>query len=768
VAEWSPQVSHPPIKRRRRLLKALGLAVVVVAVLLVVVIAALQTPPARRFVQAKVTELLARQGIAFATDELRYNLFDLSTDLRGVRVTSPSLPDAPPFLVIDRVRVDLGLWQVVRGRYVIESARAEGVALHYFVNAEGADNLPRPITDPDAPNEPLNYLIADLDTTGASVRYENWAQDIDLELPDVSLAVAGNALNDRHEVTIAASAGTVRSGARQTGLERFYREQGYLNAEIDQPRLEFEGAVARVALAVREGPRFEVSQVAITGNTVLSEAELTAALPVETGLPFVPVAAENALQHIRGLYWERGYNDIRVTYQLSIDRAGGRAGVAFAIVEGRQSVVSDVRIAGNDETSDRLVREQLVIAPGQPLNLQALSRSRKNLYDSGAFSIADLTRTTATGATADDDTVELIGGLGPAATQKPVVVDVSVREVQPFQLRYGASVDSEGGLGGIVDASNHNSLGKARVLGVSARYDSQLRDGRVYLSQPTLRHWPIQTTASVYYREERNPSTQLSKAFTVERKGLSIQQEKSLANAYVWTYGYRYERGRTFDPLLPTEPGRVATVSPLTSTLVREARDEVLDASRGSFTSHALSFSPSWLGSDATFIKYYGQYSHYFPLQPERRKRFSNEILRPRSVFATSVRLGLSRGMGTLVPNTERFFAGGSTSLRGFEQNAVGPVGPDGIPSGGDAMLVLNNELRLPLISLLDGVTFVDVGNVFPALGDFSFSDLRKTAGVGLRLRTKWVLVRGDYGFVLDVRAGERKSRFYFSIGQAF
>ncbi|MGE3490922.1 MAG: BamA/TamA family outer membrane protein [Vicinamibacterales bacterium] len=173
-------------------------------------------------------------------------------------------------------------------------------------------------------------------------------------------------------------------------------------------------------------------------------------------------------------------------------------------------------------------------------------------------------------------------------------------------------------------------------------------------------------------------------------------------------------------------------------------------------------------GSDATFIKYYGQYSHYFPLRPERRKRFSNEILRPRFVFATSVRLGLSRGMGTLVPNTERFFAGGSTSLRGFEQNAVGPVGPDSIPTGGDAMLVLNNELRFPLISLLDGVTFVDVGNVFPPVGDFSLSDLRKTAGVGLRLRTKWVLVRGDYGFVLDVRAGERKSRFYVSIGQAF
>jgi outer membrane protein assembly factor BamA len=87
---------------------------------------------------------------------------------------------------------------------------------------------------------------------------------------------------------------------------------------------------------------------------------------------------------------------------------------------------------------------------------------------------------------------------------------------------------------------------------------------------------------------------------------------------------------------------------------------------------------------------------------------------------------------------------------------------------GGDALLVLNNELRFPLIGLVDGVTFVDMGNVFPRTTDFSFTDLREAAGFGVRLRTKWVLVRGDYGFVLDPRPGERRSRFYFSIGQAF
>jgi outer membrane protein insertion porin family len=83
-------------------------------------------------------------------------------------------------------------------------------------------------------------------------------------------------------------------------------------------------------------------------------------------------------------------------------------------------------------------------------------------------------------------------------------------------------------------------------------------------------------------------------------------------------------------------------------------------------------------------------------------------------------------------------------------------------------MLVINNELRVPLISIVDGVGFVDIGNVFRRVTDFSFGDLRKSAGIGLRLRTPWLLIRGDYGVVLDPRPGEGRSQVFFSVGQAF
>ncbi len=556
-------------------------------------------------------------------------------------------------------------------------------------------------------------------------------------------------------------------------LQRYYREEGYLVAEVDTPRIEYDGTIARAVIAVREGPKFTVGTVSVSGNSVINSSVLLADLPVVAGEPFLPRAGANAQERIRELYWDRAYNGVDSDYELRPNRDTGRVDVAFTIEEGPQSIVAGVFIDGNDRTSTRLVREQVALETGQPLDLSILGQSRRRLYDTGAYSIVDITRTPVTEPEAAAPSPESATNAPEppavsAGAEKPVRLDVAIREVQPFQIRYGASFDTESGLGGILDVTNHNSLGKGREIGLRTRYAARLREARLSFGQPALRYAPTQTSGSLYYREERNTESALADAFNVDRFGLSVQRERKLKNAYVWSYGYRYERARKFGAAADSLFDKTIAVAPLTSTFTREARDEMLDASTGSFTAHAFSFSPNWLGSDEPYLKYYGQYFRYFPLRAPARKRFTNEILRPRFVYAVGARLGLARGVGGEVPETESFYAGGSTTLRGFEQNAVGPIGPDRIPTGGDMMLVINNELRFPLVSIVDGVGFLDVGNVFDQVKDFSFADIRRTAGVGLRVRTPWLLIRGDYGFVLDHRAGEGRSRLYFSIGQAF
>jgi outer membrane protein insertion porin family len=343
---------------------------------------------------------------------------------------------------------------------------------------------------------------------------------------------------------------------------------------------------------------------------------------------------------------------------------------------------------------------------------------------------------------------------------------VKVQEAKPYRLLYGGLYNSKNGVGFIADIENRNSLGNARVLGLRTRYDGEYREFRLYLTQPVLGRRPITTTATTYSTREEVADWVLK-----DTLGSSIQQDWYVSSKYLVTYGYRYEKFRFEAPEDYTGfvPKFRVTSAPLFFTGSRDTRDSYLDATKGSFISLGNEIAPSWLGSDFGFVRWFGQYSTYFALKKPPPVPYGEEPRRSRLVYATSIRIGLQRGLSDEgIVLTDRFFAGGGTTIRGFEQDSVGPRTPSGKPVGGNAMLVLNNELRFPLVWFFDGVAFSDIGNVYPNVAQFSLTDVRKSAGFGLRIRNPFVVLRFDYGIKLDRRPGESFGAFFFSIGQAF
>jgi outer membrane protein insertion porin family len=345
-----------------------------------------------------------------------------------------------------------------------------------------------------------------------------------------------------------------------------------------------------------------------------------------------------------------------------------------------------------------------------------------------------------------------------------------LREVQPYELHYGGSFDSERGPGGILDFRNRNTLGAARTIGARLRADAEFREARVFFSQPLLRRFPLSTNFVTYISRTRRPGEDFDEIDY--RRGFSISQEARWKDHYILNYGYRFEKLVSEqdppDPFFP-DPIRL-NVTPFTVSFTRETRDDILDATRGDFVSNAFEWSPTQLGGENSlhFIRYFGQYFHYFPLSEPVDIPFRGNAQRTRLVYATGARIGLSRGLGgQLIPEAEKFFAGGGTTVRGFAEDELGGADSFG-PIGGNAVFVLNNELRFPLHWIFDGVTFLDIGNVYRRVSDFDITDLRKTAGVGVRVRTPFFLIRADYGFKLDRRPGESGGQFFFSIGQAF
>jgi outer membrane protein assembly factor BamA len=265
--------------------------------------------------------------------------------------------------------------------------------------------------------------------------------------------------------------------------------------------------------------------------------------------------------------------------------------------------------------------------------------------------------------------------------------------------------------------------------------------------------------------------------------GFQAQQELRLTQPWVVLYGYRYKRTTwpaqglppisrnrnrrvLFDPCEtplfqigapPPDGTRSVGVAGIDLSVLRDGRDSPLNPTRGSFLSLNVLVAPQRLGSDFDFTREFAQLSLTRPLG------------RSPMTWAHGYRFGLIQVLGgQRLPFDDLFKAGGPNSIRGFEIDGVGPRGTNDLPLGGEAVVVVNQELRYRNARTgLGAALFWDAGQVYAKVRDIDF-DLRHAVGVGLRYDSPLGLLRFDVGFPLARRADENVYRFNFGLGQAF
>jgi translocation and assembly module TamA len=138
-------------------------------------------------------------------------------------------------------------------------------------------------------------------------------------------------------------------------------------------------------------------------------------------------------------------------------------------------------------------------------------------------------------------------------------------------------------------------------------------------------------------------------------------------------------------------------------------------------------------------------------------------------VIAARAKLGSIAGADTdSVPASERFYAGGGGSIRGYGYQQVGPVDSNGDPTGGRSLFEVGLETRFRVWGPIGLVTFVEAGDVYESVYPAPFQSVLVGAGFGLRYFTAVGPIRVDLAFPLDRRPGDDPFQFYVSIGQAF
>lgn len=579
-----------------------------------------------------------------------------------------------------------------------------------------------------------------------------------------------------------------------------YRSKGFTRAQIKHDEtvvlpenLGDPDRAVDVTLAIDEGPQSIVREVTFTGNMAINEADLQRLTVVSPGRPYVAAEMVGDRDRIATEYHNRGYAGVVVTSEPQFAEKDTQVTVHFSINEGPQLIVDHIIIIGNHKTSNRTIERELALRPGDPLGEAALVKSRTQLAALQLFRRVSVEPVAHGSETKQDVLVEVEEA--PAT-----VIGMGGGIEGGYQARVGANGLAEEQFEvaprGFFQIGRRNLWGKNRTINlftrVSLRSTNQFAD-TAPIATPTgettygfheYRVVPSYTEPRVFgLRSNLQVQGILEQAirtsFNFRRRELRAQADLSVSQRYHLTGFYSLQRVNLFDISDPTDIPLIDRVFPsvrlskFSGSLSRDTRDDLFDPSIGTFSIISGDLAARAIGSQVGFVKTFLQGFWYRRLPVPQR----------RVVLALGARVGVAHGFNQIqegevvsdLPASERFFAGGDTSVRGFTLDRLvneQTITPSGFPTGGNGVIVLNSELRVSLFGQLQGAGFLDAGNVFPRASQLDFTNLRPAAGFGVIYRSPVGPIRVDLGFNLNPEQfGSVKERGYvvhILLGQAF
>jgi outer membrane protein assembly factor BamA len=601
-----------------------------------------------------------------------------------------------------------------------------------------------------------------------------------------------------------------RLDADIVAVENAYRRAGYPDVKVRaavEPEPGSEPVTARMRVIVDEGPRVVLGGIAIVGNSALSEPQLRDTMRSAPGQPLYQPQLALDRDGMVLKYLNLGYRhvDIAVHVDFSADRS--RADVRFDVNEGRQVRVDHVLVVGNERTRAETVRREIVLRPGDPLGFEAVAESQRRISALGLFRRVRITEIDH-GESGSRDLLVTVDeapsttlGYGGGVEVSRRLVQSSASDVPQERFEFAPR--------GFVEIGRRNLFGRNRSVNLFARVSLRARGDTTVTNdgvQPATDFNEYRVVGT--YRQPRLVAGADFLASGILEQGArtSFDFNRQSARAELarrvgsrWSLSGRYvlERTEVFNETVSPEDQllidrlfpqvRLSTVS---SLLIRDTRDDPLGPTTGTLIGVDTEVAGRAIGSEVGFVKSFLQGFLYKRLSRKRG-----------TVLATGARLGLAAGFSREVPAvdsngnpvldpggqqvmvpvddlpaSERFFAGGDTTVRGWGLDQLGTpetLDDNGFPLGGNAVLVLNAELRVPVWRDLGAVMFLDGGNVFRRVDDVDFGEVRGAAGFGVRYRSPIGPLRFDLGFKLDRRVlpngqQERPTAAFISLGQAF
>ncbi|MGE0400063.1 MAG: autotransporter assembly complex family protein [Kofleriaceae bacterium] len=542
-----------------------------------------------------------------------------------------------------------------------------------------------------------------------------------------------------------------------------YVRRGYLDVDV-KARVEREGDAATVIYTIDEGVRAK-TKISITGITEPALVEkIRETLPLRDGDPFDYEKYDEAKEKLEAVVENAGYAHVKFTPQIIADRSTNTAIVSLAYEPGPKSTFGPIEITGVEGVLREAVEARLAFQTGQQYSTSAIAQTQRALYGLNRFSSVVVKpekeggdpvvgMTVAVSQSAKHE-IKLGGGFGldPAAYEVRARAGYTITD-WPVPLST-TSIDLRPAYALLRDGSGFEP--RVRALARLERKDlfwtystGDIEGGYDYLT--------YEAYTSYGPRLQLGVKTPLTTDRLQVRVGWGIQHATFRNPHPLIDEGLQMQIGIDEDE-------RVAAYH---QSLILDLRDDLIEPRLGAYAEVRM----------AEGTKYAGGNYDYFQIVPELR----GYVPLGTTTLAARVRTGAT--FGDLAP-TERFFAGGASSQRGFAERKLAPsaIGEyDGalrsIPYGGGALMEAGLELRVPITTIkempLGSVAFLDGGDVTETFDELDPTNLHWAAGLGLRLLTIIGPVRFDVAYRLNRKGGmnpepDSSFAFHLAVGEAF
>ena len=530
-------------------------------------------------------------------------------------------------------------------------------------------------------------------------------------------------------------------------LRSFYLNRGYIEFNIDTTQVSItpDKKDIYITIGITEGDRFTVSDVRLAGEMLVPEPELRKLIKLNPGDLFSRELLTESTRAISDRLGNDGYAFANVNAAPEVDRTKRQVAFTFFVDPGRRVYVRRVNISGNTRTRDEVIRREMRQIEGGWYSAGQVSQSRSRIDRLGYFNEVNVETPSVAGSTDQVD------------------VNISVVEKPTGNLLLGAGFSSGEGVvfsGGITQS---NVFGSGNHLGLQLNTS---RVNTVYSLSLTEPYYTIDGVSRGFdiYKRNVDPTSINSGRYKTSTIGGQLRFAVPITDLDTINYGIGAELTdlTTFDDSPQRYVDYVTTFGNKNSTILgtvgwsRDGRDSLIYPTKGHMS--RVNAEVALPGGDLQYYRLTLQHQWYRPLT-----RFYTVML--------NGELGYADGIGNKpLPFYKNYYAGGVSSVRGYEPNSLGPRDSNDDPLGGPRRVVLNGEFLFPFPGLANDRSvrmsaFVDTGMI----GDkYETSAFRHSAGIAVLWVSPLGPLKVSAAHPLNDKPGDRVQRFQFTFGAAF